>query len=170
MSLRSRMEKTIGTGYSIERSVANRVVIEASLGLGTGLTGSVTLKQHDHKSRVLHLTLETDILNRVDLTDTRVYLIIQYANTQRLCLEGNIISATTGVVEFPFTKEFLSVSGQATCEVVVVGDDSSTLSFPTFNLTIQPSIYDETILGLKEGIVEDFTSIDDIEIMQLSEK
>lgn len=170
MDLRSRMERTIGTGYSIARSVANRVVIEAYLGLNTGLTESITVKQHDHNSRVLNLSLETDGFERVDLTNTRVYLIIQCTGEKRVCLEGNIISVTTGVVEFPFTKESLSTSGQATCEVVVVGEDSSTLSFPTFNLTIQPSIYDDSILGLGGENVDDFTSIDDIVTVELSEK
>ena len=157
MSLRDRMNEKVMRQLSVDKAT-----IERNLDLIDGLSTPITVKQFDHNSRVLCLTLEKKRGVPLDLTNTSVYLIIRRPDKEKVKLPSTNISLTGGKVEFSFTQRSLAIVGKADCEVVVLGADESILSFPVFDMTIQESIYDEMIstLSVEE---EEFSTIEDLD-------
>lgn len=161
MSLRDRMNEKVMRQLSVDKAT-----IERNLDLIDGLSTPITVKQFDHNSRVLCLTLEKKRGVPLDLTNTSVYLIIRRPDKEKVKLSNTSVSLTEGKVEFSFTQHSLAIVGQADCEVVVVGADESILSFPVFNITIQESIYDEMIDVITGDKDEEFSTIDDLDIIE----
>lgn len=160
MSLRERMNEKV-----LESLEVDKVKIERVLDLNTGMSENITVKQFDHNSRILHLTLEKNSIERLDLTNTKPYLIVRRPDTAKIKLVGVVTSPAEGKVTFSFTQDSLAIVGQADCEVVVAGADESILSFPIFNITIQDSIYDEMIDVVVQDKEDEFTSIEGLEIL-----
>lgn len=160
MSLRERMNETVSQRLAVEK-----IVIERSLDLTHGLSSPITVKQFDHNSRVLSLTLEKKSGTPLDLTNTKVYLIIRRPDREKLKLANESALLMDGKVEFSFTQRSLAIVGKADCEIVVVGADESILSFPLFNITIQESIYDEMIDVVTSDKDGEFSLIDDLNIL-----
>lgn len=157
MSLRDRMNEKVMRQLSVDKAT-----IERNLDLINGLSTPITVKQFDHNSRVLCLTLEKKRGVPLDLTNTSVYLIIRRPDKEKVKLPSTNISLTEGKVEFSFTQRSLAIVGKTDCEVVVLGVDESILSFPVFDMTIQESIYDEMISTLS-GEEEEFPTIEDLD-------
>lgn len=157
MSLRDRMNEKVMRQLSVDKAT-----IERNLDLIDGLSTPITVKQFDHNSRVLCLTLEKKRGVPLDLTNTSVYLIIRRPDKEKVKLPSTNISLTGGKVEFSFTQRSLAIVGKADCEVVVLGADESILSFPVFDMTIQESIYDEMVSTLS-GEEEEFSTIEDLD-------
>ena len=124
--------------------------------LTTGINEGVTVKQNDHNSRVLQLTLKKNIVAPLDLTNSEVSLVIQKASGMKIKLKGEIKNPKNGMVNFVFTREALEEVGSIKCEVVRVGGDGSFLSFPPFDITIEESIYEDYLFGVED---EEFTVI-----------
>ena len=158
MSLRDRMNEKVMRQLSVDKAT-----IERNLDLIDGLSTPITVKQFDHNSRVLCLTLEKKRGVPLDLTNTSVYLIIRRPDKEKVKLPSTNISLTGGKVEFSFTQRSLAIVGKADCEVVVLGADESILSFPVFDMTIQESIYDEIIDILSNDEEEEFPTIEDLD-------
>ena len=157
MSLRDRMNEKVMRQLKVDKAT-----IERNLDLINGLSTPITVKQFDHNSRVLCLTLEKKRGVPLDLTNTSVYLIIRRPDKEKVKLPSTNISLTEGKVEFSFTQRSLAIVGKADCEVVVLGADESILSFPVFDMTIQESIYDEMVSTLS-GEEEEFSTIEDLD-------
>lgn len=157
MSLRDRMNEKVMRQLSVDKAT-----IERNLDLINGLSTPITVKQFDHNSRVLCLTLEKKRGVPLDLTNTSVYLIIRRPDKEKVKLPSTNISLTEGKVEFSFTQRSLAIVGKTDCEVVVLGADESILSFPVFDMTIQESIYDEMISTLSND-GEEFPTIEDLD-------
>lgn len=158
MSLRERMNEKV-----MQQLRVDKATIERNLDLINGLSTPIVVKQFDHNSRVLCLTLEKTRGTTLDLTNTTIYLVIRRPDREKVKLSNTSVSLTEGKVEFSFTQHSLAIVGQADCEVVVVGADESILSFPVFNITIQESIYDEMIDVITGDKDEEFSTIDDLD-------
>lgn len=152
MDLRTRMEMSI----SEATAESEKVVITRTLALDGNLDDFISVKQRDHNSRVLRLTIKKNQDVTLDLSNATVILIIQRPDGIKTKLEGTIINATGGEVEFSFTKESVSTAGVAKCEVVRLGEDGTTLSSPSFDITIEESLYDDFMLGFGE---DEFTVV-----------
>lgn len=152
MDLRTRM------AMSINKTTAEseKVVITRTLALNGNLDDFISVKQRDHNSRVLRLTIKKNQDVTLDLSNATVILIIQRPDGIKTKLEGTIINATGGEVEFSFTKDSVSTAGVAKCEVVRLGEDGTTLSSPSFDITIEESLYDDFMLGFGE---DEFTVV-----------
>lgn len=161
MSLRERMNEKV-----MQQLRVDKATIERNLDLINGLSTPIVVKQFDHNSRVLCLTLEKTRGTTLDLTNTTIYLVIRRPDREKVKLSNTSVSLTEGKVEFSFTQHSLAIVGQADCEVVVVGADESILSFPVFNITIQESIYDEMIDVITGDKDEEFSTIDDLDIIE----
>ena len=161
MSLRERMNEKV-----MQQLKVDKATIERNLDLINGLSTPITVKQFDHNSRVLCLTLEKVRGTALDLTNTTIYLVIRRPDREKVKLSNTSVSLTEGKVEFSFTQHSLAIVGQADCEVVVVGADESILSFPVFNITIQESIYDEMIDVITGDKDEEFSTINDLDIIE----
>lgn len=161
MNLRNRMNDAIGmslnqkVGYEVEK-----FPIERTLNIDTGINTSITVKQGDHNSRLLKLTLLKTSRVALDLTGTTVYLFVKKPNDDVTRIEGEINSTSVGLVNFSFNKESLSVAGTCSCEVVRVGSDNSTLSFPLFLLKVDESIYKDTMIAIVND--DEFSLIDNV--------
>ena len=152
MDLRTRMAMSI----SETTAESEKVVITRTLALDGNLDDFISVKQRDHNSRVLRLTIKKNQDVTLDLSNTTVLLIIQRPDGIKTKLEGAIVNATGGEVEFSFTKESVSTAGVAKCEVVRLGEDGTTLSSPSFDITIEESLYDDFMLGFGE---DEFTVV-----------
>lgn len=152
MDLRTRMAMSI----SETTAESEKVVITRTLALDGNLDDFISVKQRDHNSRVLRLTIKKNQDVTLDLSNATVILIIQRPDGIKTKLEGTIINATGGEVEFSFTKESVSTAGVAKCEVVRLGEDGTTLSSPSFDITIEESLYDDFMLGFGE---DEFTVV-----------
>lgn len=152
MDLRTRMAMSI----SETTAESEKVVVARTLLLYGDINKPVSVKQRDHNSRVLRLTLKKTLDTSLDLSNATVLLIIQRPDGIKTKLEGTIINTTGGEVEFSFTKESVSTAGVAKCEVVRLGEDGTTLSSPSFDITIEESLYDDFMLGFGE---DEFTVV-----------
>ena len=152
MDLRTRMAMSI----SKTTTESEKVVITRTLALDGNLDDFISVKQRDHNSRVLRLIIKKNQDVTLDLSNATVLLIIQRPDGIKTKLEGTIINATGGEVEFSFTKESVSTAGVAKCEVVRLGEDGTTLSSPSFDITIEESLYDDFMLGFGE---DEFTVV-----------
>lgn len=152
MDLRTRMAMSIGE----TTAESEKVVVTRTLALDGNLDDSISVKQRDHNSRVLRLTIKKNQDVTLDLSNAAVILIIQRPDGIKTKLEGTIINATGGEVEFSFTKDSVSTAGVAKCEVVRLGEDGTTLSSPSFDITIEESLYDDFMLGFGE---DEFTVV-----------
>lgn len=159
MNLRARMAMAIDEP-TVE---AEKVTISRTLVITSGISEAITVKQRDHNSRVLELTLRKTVISPLDLSNSTLYLIVKKPDNTTVKLQGVITNTLNGVVEFSFTKESLSLSGTAKCEVVRLGQDGTTLSFPSFDLTIQESIYNDFMFTIED---EEFTAIENVVPMQ----
>ena len=157
MSLRDRMNEKV-----MQQLKVDKATIERNLDLINGLSTPIVVKQFDHNSRVLCLTLEKTRGTALDLTNTTIYLVIRRPDKEKVKLPSTNISLTEGKVEFSFTQRSLAIVGKADCEVVVLGADESILSFPVFDMTIQESIYDE-IIDILSNDEEEFPTIEDLD-------
>ena len=133
-----------------------KFVISRTLVLTTGISEEIKLKQGDHNSRVLRLEIQKDETTFLKLKNANVFLVIQKPNGVKEKLNGTIVDVLNGVVEFAFSREVLSTAGIAKCEVVRVGEDETILSSPSFNITIEESIFNDFMLGFGE---DEFTVI-----------
>ena len=152
MDLRTRMEMSI----SEATTESEKVVVTRTLILSGNLNEPISVKQRDHNSRVLRLTLRKSLGSSLDLSNATGLLIIQRPDGIKTKLEGTIINATGGEVDFSFTKDSVSTAGVAKCEVVRLGEDGTTLSSPSFDITIEESLYDDFMLGFGE---DEFTVV-----------
>ena len=152
MDLRTRMAMSI----SETTAESEKVVITRTLALYGNLDDFISVKQRDHNSRVLRLTIKKNQDVTLDLSNATVILIIQRPDGIKTKLEGTIINATGGEVEFSFTKDSVSTAGVAKCEVVRLGEDGTTLSSPSFDITVEESLYDDFMLGFGE---DEFTVV-----------
>lgn len=156
MDLKSQMEEAIRTTKKT-KALIEKVIISRTLKLESGLNDSIEVKQGDHNSRVLQLTLYKTNREVLDLTDSTVYLFVK-KDKETIPLVGRVSLGTSGIVEFTLTKEALSMAGMIKCEVVRVGSDESTLSFPIFDIKVKESIYKGIILSTDE----EFTTLEGI--------
>lgn len=135
MSLLARMN-------AIMSEEIDKETIEVVLDLHTGTKKEITLKQADHNSRILKVSLTKNMLHVVKLHNSRVDLYIRKVDGTVAVVEGSDISAEDGVAYFSLTRQCLSTPPSIECEVVKTGNDGSTLSFPLFTINVSDSIYD----------------------------
>lgn len=121
----------------------DKETIDLSLDLHTGTQQNIVLKQSDHNSRLLNITLTKNLLYPVKLNGSQLKLYVRKPNGEIVCLDAYEIQEESGVVRFSLTRQALSTPPSVECEVVKVGDDGSILSFPIFTITIKDSIHDE---------------------------
>ena len=133
-----------------------KFVISRTLVLSTGINEEIKLKQGDHNSRVLRLDIQKDTTTFLKLNNASVFLVVQKPNGLKEKLQGTVVDALNGVVEFAFSREVLSTAGVAKCEVVRLGEDETVLSSPSFDITIEESIFNDFMLGFGE---DEFTVI-----------
>lgn len=135
MSLKERIA-------TIMEEEIDKEMIELVLDLHTGTRQSITLKQADHNSRLLKVTLTKNMLHTVKLHGSRVDLYVRKTDGTVVVLEGYDLVEDEGIVYFTFTRQALSTLPTIECEVVKTGNDGSTLSFPLFTVSVEDSIYD----------------------------
>lgn len=152
MDIRTRMAMVKNSVTDI----SEKVVTSRTLLLTTGMSEVIKVKRGDHNSRVLRLTVKKDDIHYLDLSNAEVFLVMQKPNGIKLKITGEVINAVNGEVAFALTKDSLSTSGEALCEVVKVSEDGAILSTPSFSMTIQESLFDDFMLGFGE---DDFTVI-----------
>lgn len=133
-----------------------KFVISRTMLFNIGIDEEIKLKQGDHNSRVLRLDIKKDATTFLKLNNANVFLAVQKPNGLKEKLDGTVVDALKGVVEFAFTKEVLSTAGIAKCEVVRVGEDETILSSQSFDITIEESIFNDFMLGFGE---DEFTVI-----------
>lgn len=104
------------------------------------------LKQGDHNSRVLRCVLTKSGLMPVDLKNSMLTLYIKKADLGLVAIKGIVVDAINGIVDFPLTRQSLAIADEIICEVVKVGSDASTMSFPLFALQIEDTIVDEDLV------------------------
>ena len=104
------------------------------------------LKQGDHISRVLRCNLTKGGLIPIDLKNSVLTLYIKKADMGLVAIKGTIVDATNGIVDFPLTRQSLAIADKIVCEVVKIGSDASTMSFPLFTLQVEDSIADEDMI------------------------
>lgn len=104
------------------------------------------LKQGDHISRVLRCNLTKGGLIPIDLKNSVLTLYIKKADMGLVAIKGTIVDATNGIVDFPLTRQSLAIADKIICEVVKVGSDASTMSFPLFSLQVEDSIADDDLI------------------------
>ena len=63
-----------------------------------------------------------------------------------MAIKGTIVDATNGIVDFPLTRQSLAIADKIVCEVVKIGSDASTMSFPLFTLQVEDSIADDDLI------------------------
>ena len=97
-----------------------KFVISRTLVLSTGINEEIKLKQGDHNSRVLRLDIQKDATAFLKLNNASVFLVVQKPNGLKEKLQGTVVDALNGSVEFAFSREVLSTAGVAKCEVVRV--------------------------------------------------
>lgn len=135
MSLKERMR-------TIMEEEIDKEMIELVLDLHTGTRQTITLKQADHNSRLLKVSLTKNMLHVVKLHGSRVDLYVRKTDGTVVVLEGYDLVEDEGIVYFSFTRQALSTLPTIECEVVKTGSDGSTLSFPLFKVNVEDSIYD----------------------------
>lgn len=135
MSLKERMR-------TIMEEEIDKEMIELVLDLHTGTRQTITLKQADHNSRLLKVSLTKNMLHVVKLHGSRVDLYVRKIDGTVVVLEGYDLVEDEGIVYFSFTRQALSTLPTIECEVVKTGNDGSTLSFPLFKVNVEDSIYD----------------------------
>ena len=104
------------------------------------------LKQGDHISRVLRCNLTKGGLIPIDLKNSVLTLYIKKADMGLVAIKGTIVDATNGIVDFPLTRQSLAIADKIICEVVKIGSDASTMSFPLFSLQVEDSIADDDMI------------------------
>ena len=104
------------------------------------------LKQGDHISRVLRCNLTKGGLIPIDLKNSVLTLYIKKADMGLVAIKGTIVDATNGIVDFPLTRQSLAIADKIICEVVKIGSDASTMSFPLFSLQVEDTIVDEELV------------------------
>ena len=104
------------------------------------------LKQGDHISRVLRCNLTKGGLIPIDLKNSVLTLYIKKADMGLVAIKGTIVDATNGIVDFPLTRQSLAIADKIVCEVVKIGSDASTMSFPLFTLQVEDSIADDDLI------------------------
>lgn len=155
MSLFQRMMKEIEE----EMALVEKISIPRALTLTSGLDSPIVVKQFDHNSRRLDLTLKKDMITTLDLSNSEIYLVMKKSNGASLTLKGEITNAIGGKVNFLFTKESLDTNGNVKCEIVRKGNDGTTLSFPFFDIQVNESMYEDSMLNIED---DEFTIIDNI--------
>lgn len=120
----------------------DKEIIELKIDLQEGTQESITLKQSDHNSRLLKVTLMKNDYP-VKLYNSRVSLYIRKSNGEIVSIEGYDMTENSGEVYFSLTRQALSTLPSIECEVVKIGTDNSILSFPIFKIDIKDSIHDE---------------------------
>ena len=120
----------------------DKETIEVVLDLHTGTKKEITLKQADHNSRILKVSLTKNMLHVVKLHNSRVDLYIRKVDGTVAVVEGSDVSAEDGVAYFSLTRQCLSTPPTIECEVVKTGNDGSVLSFPLFTINVGDSIHD----------------------------
>ena len=121
----------------------DKETIDLTLDLHIGTQKEITLKQADHNSRILKVTLTKNMLSIVKLHNSRVDLYLRKSDGNIVVVEGYDINAEDGEVHFSLTRQALSTLPSVECEVVKIGNDGSILSFPIFKIDIKDSIHDE---------------------------
>lgn len=120
---------------------------EINLKLDLKLGGTVvghTLKQADHNSRIITITLSKDGgRESVDLFDSQLYLFVRKADSNIVMLTGFNVDLETSSFKVAFTEQALACVGDIECEVVKIGNDGSKLSFPIFKIPVAESIHDD---------------------------
>ena len=104
------------------------------------------LKQGDHISRVLRCNLTKGGLIPIDLKNSVLTLYIKKADMGLVAIKGTVVDATNGIVDFPLTRQSLAIADKIICEVVKIGSDASTMSFPLFSLQVEDSIADDDMI------------------------
>ena len=104
------------------------------------------LKQGDHISRVLRCNLTKGGLIPIDLKNSVLTLYIKKADMGLVAIKGTVVDATNGIVDFPLTRQSLAIADKIICEVVKIGSDASTMSFPLFTLQVEDSIADDDMI------------------------
>ena len=104
------------------------------------------LKQGDHISRVLRCNLTKGGLIPIDLKNSILTLYIKKADMGLVAIKGTVVDATNGIVDFPLTRQSLAIADKIICEVVKIGSDASTMSFPLFTLQVEDSIADDDLI------------------------
>lgn len=113
------------------------------LKLGGTIVGH-TLKQADHNSRILNITLSKDgAREKVNLSNSQIYLFVRKADGNVVMLIGTDINIVESSFKVAFTEQALACVGNIECEVVKIGNDGSKLSFPIFKIPVSDSIHDD---------------------------
>ena len=76
MSLFQRMMKEIEE----EMALVEKISIPRALTLTNGLDNPIVVKQFDHNSRRLDLTLKKDTITMLDLSNSEIYLVMKKSN------------------------------------------------------------------------------------------
>lgn len=121
----------------------DKETIEIVLDLHAGTQQQITLKQCDHNSRLLKVTLTKNLLYPVKLHESEMKLYVRKSDGDIVRLDAYEVDAENGVVCFSLTRQALSTLPSVECEVVKIGNDGSILSFPIFKIDIKDSIHDE---------------------------
>lgn len=104
------------------------------------------VKQGDRNSRVMRVDL-IDNGQPFQLASTQtVRLYVEKPDKTRVFVDGSILNRDNGQIQFVLTEQMLTTVGDATCEVLIIGQGDSKLSTPLFTLTITRSLHVEGAL------------------------
>lgn len=120
----------------------DKETIEIVLDLHAGTQQQITLKQCDHNSRLLKVTLTKNLLYPVKLHESEMKLYVRKSDGDIVRLDAYEVDAENGVVCFSLTRQALSTLPSIECEIVKIGEDESILSFPLFTIVVKDSIHD----------------------------
>lgn len=102
------------------------------------------LKQSDHLSRVLSVTLTKNHgANAVSLANSEIFLFIRKSNGQVVALKGEVTDPVAGKFTAHLTEQSLASVGDMEIEVAKIGTDASLLSFPLIVIPVIDSIHDD---------------------------
>lgn len=105
---------------------------------------SYTLIQGNHNSRIIrcYLTRGNGLIP-IDLSNSVLTMYIKKTDLALVMLQGKIVDAKNGIVEFAMTRQALAIADKIVCEVVKIGVDKSVMSFPHFTFQVEKTIIDE---------------------------
>ena len=147
MSLMNKLQK-------IMTEEIDKETIEIVLDLHAGTQQQITLKQCDHNSRLLRVTLTKNLLYPVKLNNSEMKLYVRKTDGDIVRLDAYEVDEENGIVCFSLTRQALSTLPSIECEVVKIGNDESILSFPLFTIVVQDSIHDGAYDLIAEGEVD----------------
>lgn len=118
-----------------------------------------TLIQGNHNSRIIrcYLTRGSGLVP-IDLSNSVLTLYIKKTDLALVMLQGEIVDAKNGIVDFALTRQALAIADKIVCEVVKTGLDKSIMSFPHFTFQVEGTIIDEDYIES----TDDFRALSDM--------